>query len=337
MNDAAHTIAEKLPLWQRWILVTAIGPTLVTSLPLKVGEDDIADLVAFGVVFLGQWLLLSPILPKASRWLWVSLIGASLALLIGIIPADRLQDTLDGIESSPMGLAGTVDGRTPLGYFLGALVAGAGFGAGLGLAQWLLLRWRFAQADWWIPANAAGYATGMVLQGVPWPGPDLLFLAPGITTAFLLDWLIKRPRPEAPDTQKRPLGVVLLAALAFLVSGLLLVASVVLIYSGLGEGGGPIVGGIVVMVLVLGIPSAAAGVGLLKRRNWARVTLLVLAANNLLGLGMTYSTLSAEMVLLWVAFHLWIIWYLCRPRIAWFFGKGPTTDHQAETIPTPTS
>jgi hypothetical protein len=41
--------------------------------------------------------------------------------------------------------------------------AGALMGAGMGIAQWLILRRRIPQAAWWIPATTAGGALGLAV------------------------------------------------------------------------------------------------------------------------------------------------------------------------------
>lgn len=324
---------QNLPLWQQWVLVSGVAGSLVASLPLQLAGAEIADGIAFAAVWIGQWLLMRRMIPKASRWLLVSLIGGFLAVGVGIIPADRVQDTIDGIKSSPLGLAGTGAGRSALGYFLGAVIAGAGFGTGLGLAQWLILRWQFLRADWWIPANAVGFAVGMALQGLP---PllllgvriNILLLVPGIATGLTLKWLLARPVPKGPATSKRPLGVLLLAVAAFLFAALLLAIGVIsLFFKPTGAGAPPTLESVLFAVsVVVGIPLAAAGIGLLKGRKWARVIIILVMANNLLGLAIKYQSASASFALCWTAFHILMLWYLCRPRVVWFFGGGTAAE-----------
>jgi membrane associated rhomboid family serine protease len=309
-----------LPLWQQWVLVSAVAGSVVASLPIRVAGGDIADGVAFAVTFVGQFVVLRRVIRRASRWLWVSLVGGFLATIVGIVPARRVQDTIDGIKSSPLGLAGIGPGRSALGYFAGAVIVGVGFGAGLGLAQWLLLRWRFVQADWWILANASGFAVGMVLQG--FLGKTFpLFAVTGVTTALTLNWLLAKPPPEGPGTFRRPLGVLILAVSAFLFPAVVVAGGMVrtLVNPG-GAGASPGVAAWAFWVsVILGVPSTALGIGLLKKRNWARVTILVLAASNLLGMVMKSASVPGGFAVCWTAFHILMIWYLCRPRVVGFF------------------
>lgn len=73
-------------------------------------------------------------------------------------------------------------------------------GLAIGITQWLLLRRRFAQAGWWIPANALGWG----LLGLITPGNSLdqygLFILgflPACATAAMLAFLMSRvPRIE---------------------------------------------------------------------------------------------------------------------------------------------
>jgi len=93
--------------------------------------------------------------------------------------------------------------------FVGYLaVIGGGFGAAIGLAQWLVLRRRVREAAWWVPANMIGLAIvepallGLFYLNVAGGGAAsalfllaLLLTGPGMVTGTTLVWLMRRPLP----------------------------------------------------------------------------------------------------------------------------------------------
>ena len=67
-----------------------------------------------------------------------------------------------------------------VGWLVGWLLGEIGVGLGVGLMQWLVLRPRVRQANWWIPASAVGWAVGVVIvmtvfppETGPWAGATL--------------------------------------------------------------------------------------------------------------------------------------------------------------------
>ena len=295
----------------------------MASLPLSWKGEGVADGIAFGVIFVGQYVVLRGVILKASRWLWASLIGGALALVIGIIPGDRVQDAIDGIKSSPVGLAGIGPGRSAVGYFVGAAVLGAAFGASLGLAPWLILRWRFVRASSWITANALGFSVGMLLQGLMGASYPL-FVAAGLTTSLTFKWLLRKPPPERSEISKRPLGVLVLGVAFLLISPFLFTVAIVGAFADNGGSGGPPGNSdwssALWVILILAGLAIALGMALLKRHNWARVIVLIVAANDLLGMAMAHASVSGLFVVCWTGFHLVLIWYMSCPLVVWFFG-----------------
>jgi hypothetical protein len=60
-------------------------------------------------------------------------------------------------------------------------------GAGVGLAQWLVLRTRLNSAYWWVPATAFGWWMAIIT--------DHFYLVPGLLGGFwvgILQWLVLR-------------------------------------------------------------------------------------------------------------------------------------------------
>ena len=102
-----------------------------------------------------QWLVLRHYIHKAIWWVLVTTIGALLAWLIGVF------------VSIAMAFAFTLNGVKTATLLLGVVLLGAGVGAVLGLAQWLVLRAYvrvyIRQAGWWMAGNALAWALGLLV------------------------------------------------------------------------------------------------------------------------------------------------------------------------------
>ncbi len=344
-SSDSYPLPLRLAFW--WFFVTAVGGTMLASLPFKVNGENIADMVAFLCVCAAQWLLLRSFVPKVSGWFWLSLLGGLIGLFLGILPADRVQDAIDGVKISPLGIAGIGEGRSALGFFVASAVMGAGFGAGLGLFQWFDLRWRFAKADWWILASAVGFTGSMALNGlvgmIPFEAAhslNLELVPPGLTTALALNWLVaksspkviesmpaKRPRirislaqspAEMPKLPPRPLGVSILAAAAFVGAA----GGIRVLLLSIKEKPQTAVIAVFFAIGLLVAPPLIAGIGLLKQRGWARSLVLFIAVWSLLCLPFAYELVTAGFAVCWVASFVLITWYLCRPRVIYSFRKS---------------
>jgi len=140
---------------------------------------------------------------------------------------------------------------------------------------------------------------------------------------------------------QRPTGVTILAVLAFLGAGFLLLLALLSLVGGalfstlassrMGALAG--VGAVVVAIflLIFAILDVAIGIGLLKLQNWARIVTIVF-----IGLGFLGSVLSIfspfhvhfffvvflirRLVL--AAIYAWILWYLFQPNVKQAFGAS---------------
>lgn len=108
-------------------------------------------------------------LPSLSfgRWIRLTALGAGLAWLAGMIPS-----TIVSLSSS--NLTDTQNGSPPFSgvvVFAAAALMGIVLGPFLGIPQWFELRRHFEGAGWWIAANSAAWALGMVIvfAGATWP------------------------------------------------------------------------------------------------------------------------------------------------------------------------
>ena len=193
------TVAKKVPLWQEWISICVVAGPMLAYILSETGIED-AELIALPATWVAQWLVLRRRVPKAGWWLFVSPIAAFLGFLIGGIEASHLQDAIDGVTSSPLGVAPIGPGRSPLGYYLASAVIGAYLGTTLGYAQWLILRLGFHRSGWWVLVSAIGFSAGLPA------GYELA--SAGLATGLVFKWLPKKAHANAdpgepPQTKNR--------------------------------------------------------------------------------------------------------------------------------------
>ena len=184
---------KELPLWQQWLWMSAAGGTTVWLLLSVVGiGSDVPWMIATLAVWVGQWLLLRGHVRGAGWWVLVSVSFGFVGTIMGIAYGGRLQDAIDGVPSSPPGVAGVGPGRSYFGYYAGQAVAGALAGTVLGFGQWLVLRRTFRRAGWWVSAKAVGFLAGGLV--------DALLPVVGVITGIALRWLLKVNYQETPTT-----------------------------------------------------------------------------------------------------------------------------------------
>lgn len=173
MNEA---LPSAKGLWLRWVAANAIGELLGLGavagigflLFLQVAEPQSwqqATLIAAAFVGLGafeglvvgvaQASVIRRILPAVRGWVIATVIGATVAWAIGMLPS-----TIASLLSSPSAAPAP---ESPLWLTL-LLAAGLGAIAGPVLAafQWRCLRRALPVRAWvWLPANAAAWCVGM--------------------------------------------------------------------------------------------------------------------------------------------------------------------------------
>ena len=146
--------------WLQWVMFTTLGWLLGWTLFTEIGSG-----VGIGVM---QWWMLRPLFPEAQWWMLASALGGAVGWLTAIL-----------LVPSELGI-----------------LAGAIVGAGIGVAQWLLLRRWVYQAGWWIPLSALGWGLGLTgILGVPLVGA-VAGAATGVALPFLLS--NRHPPEEEP-------------------------------------------------------------------------------------------------------------------------------------------
>lgn len=144
---------------QRWVVVTAVGWFLIDF--LSSSSLFLIPLVLIGV---GQWLVLRNNLANAGWWAVVTPVGLLLGMMVGGVLAGFLQDAMDGIPSSPFGIAPLTPERTTIAWLTASGFAGACVGALLGGIQWLVLRGAARSGGLWLLANVTSLALASFLS-----------------------------------------------------------------------------------------------------------------------------------------------------------------------------
>lgn len=184
-------------LFLRWMLASALalilGLSLADLLTQALGRLPPFDperfyaaaaLLCVGLMLgLTQSQLGGPVLPAAGRWIRVTVLGC----LPAVLPLAA--DLLPGVT---------------LPRVLADALLFAFIGSALGLGQWTALREKYHAAIWWIPANALGLLSYLLLSIYP-PSSTrqlisiaaLLGLFFAVPTGALLLWYTHWPRAAA--------------------------------------------------------------------------------------------------------------------------------------------
>jgi uncharacterized membrane protein (DUF2068 family) len=141
---------------------------------------------------------------------------------------------------------------------------------------------------------------------------------------------------------QRPTGVTILAVLAFIGAGLLVVGALFSLLGGMlvstmgasrmGMLAGVGAAVIAVFLLVAAAVDIVVGVGLWKLKNWARIITIVLIGIGLLGSVLSIISPFGHMHvffflflirrLILAAIYAWILWYLFQPNVKQAFGAA---------------
>ena len=145
---------------------------------------------------------------------------------------------------------------------------------------------------------------------------------------------------------QRPAGVTVIAVLDFIGAGFGLIGALLMFMGGSilagifsaaatangATGTAPAAGimasiGIIAGVIILCFVVLAIfiAMGLLKLKNWARVTTIVLSALGLLGslrnIIMAFHGSGMVVTIIILAYYIWVIWYMLQPNVKAAFGQ----------------
>jgi len=171
-------------LWLQWMTVT----TACLYIALQSGQFW---LFLIGTCFLGigQWLVLRKRGSNAEWWHTVTPVAFLCGAFIGGALGGNIQDLVDGVSHSPMGIGAVEPGRSLLGYLMAHASAGALLGAIVGGLQWPLLPREAQPTSWWLPANILGFAVCDVLSTYSALLGSAVF---GAVTGAALVWCLRR-------------------------------------------------------------------------------------------------------------------------------------------------
>jgi hypothetical protein len=152
----ANALAELVGLGTVALLVMLLTPRLESGLTFGIALMLFASVSVEGLcVGAAQWWVLREQLSlKAFPWIGMTVLGGTVAWLIGMIAGSTLSFEAETTAVTEPGLIMTL--------LLSGLM-GLGLGVMLGTAQWLVLKNYVKRAVWWIPANAVAWLVGMVI------------------------------------------------------------------------------------------------------------------------------------------------------------------------------
>jgi hypothetical protein len=131
--------------WQ-WVVATAAGWFVIHSLAFS--SLFWAGLSVLGVA---QWAVLRNRITRAGWWVVVTPLGLLVGISLGGILGGLLQDAMDGIRYSPLGISsGVPPGRSVAAFFTAHGLSGAVIGALLGASQWFVLRAQARHGVFWL-------------------------------------------------------------------------------------------------------------------------------------------------------------------------------------------
>ena len=169
---------NRLKLWLQWIVANALGELVglgtIGVIGLLIasnwGESVSKESTIFfallmiilgafegAVIGFAQWLVLRRIVNRLSSRSWVlaSLIGATSAWILGMLPSTIISLSTQEESSSP--------DFNDAQIVLLAVVMGVVLGIILALPQWMVLHKYARRAGWWFGANSIAWAFGIPL------------------------------------------------------------------------------------------------------------------------------------------------------------------------------
>ena len=151
----------KRHLWWQWTIGTGVGYGVSMWL-----DQSALFLVGPVLIGVGQWIVIRQHFSRAGSWLIVTPVGFLIGVSFGGVLGGFLQDVMDGIASSPAGIASLEPGRSALALLVASAIAGAFIGILLGGTQWLVLRRQARQPGLWLLANVGSFAFATALNTI---------------------------------------------------------------------------------------------------------------------------------------------------------------------------
>lgn len=191
MHNSDDDLTRDLILWLSWLLATTFGGAAIGTLVVLTGSNEIFVYLVFTgfVIGVAQWLVLRRYLRGAGWWIPASGFAWFVSFLFMSIIGEITNFIAEFISSvfRLWGVFGT------------NVVLGTGVGAGLGVAQWLVLRRQTRDVGWWVLASVLGGAIngavavsvaqidGVIGMALPYIAG---WAANGAVTGVVLVWLL---------------------------------------------------------------------------------------------------------------------------------------------------
>jgi len=191
MRNLDRDLTRHLTLWLSWLLASAAGGTAIGTWIVLTGSNEIFVFLFFTgfVIGVAQWLVLRCYL-RGALW-WIPATGfAWVVSFLAMAMIGGITDPIANFISSVLGL---------WRVFGINVVLGTVFGAGLGVAQWLVLRRQTQSAGWWVLVSIVGGAIngavavsvaridGVIGTALPYV---VGWAANGAVTGIVLVWLV---------------------------------------------------------------------------------------------------------------------------------------------------
>jgi len=135
---------QKLFGW--WVLANTFGLTIVL---VGWSRGQGVFLLFMPLLIIAQWLVLRPYIQKAVNWIWSSILGLVVGVILALYPFLLALFASDSYTIEPMSAV-----------FL--TVAGAILGAALGIAQWGLCLAKVHNTGMWVLYSAIGWSLATV-------------------------------------------------------------------------------------------------------------------------------------------------------------------------------
>jgi hypothetical protein len=183
---------EYLTLWLSWLLATTAGGAAIGTIIVLTGSNEIFVFLFFTgfVIGVAQWLILRRYFRGALWWVPASGFAWFVSLIVMSSIVGETNNPIAEFISSVFGLWRAFELNVAIG---------TGVGAGLGVAQWLVLRRQTLFAGWWVLASVVGGAiNGAVAVSVGsingFGGMPLPYVAGwaanGAVTGIVLAWML---------------------------------------------------------------------------------------------------------------------------------------------------
>jgi hypothetical protein len=163
--------------WPWWILLTTLGyavglgldealysstGTALSGIAAGVGNVALYGAVTGGVSGTLQALLLRRWIERSHLWALASMAGGAIGFILGTAAGEAASNAI-GLHLNVYTTGAIITAGAIIEFLYGAFC-----GAGIGVAQWLLIRRRIHNAGVWVPASILGLMFGSTIPGALW-------------------------------------------------------------------------------------------------------------------------------------------------------------------------